>query len=221
MEGIHERTQMICLSGLIEGDAPVPFLCEQMRQGACLSWRVVAAEELLARGQSEAVPAMIDEWRRLAARSGRERHDENGWHALKAFLAGSGSVEAITALAEGYRQRPVNERLSILQQFQPSEGGRGLERWMINEVPYRIDMVRDDPGPAATAIEQLLLAALEDTETADEDYFSGDFRFANPRLCDAAGDLLKRRWPDKYEFDLQGTVDERDHQRGEILHRQR
>ncbi len=220
-EGLHERAQMICLAGQIEGDAPVPFLCEQMRQGACLSWRVVAAEVLLARGQSEAVPAMIDEWRRLAARSGRERHDKNGWHALKAFLAYSGSVEAINALAEGYRQRPVNERLSILWQFQPNEGGRGLELWMLDGVPYRIDRVRDDSGPAAAAIEHLLLAALDDTETTDQDYISDDFQFANPRMCDVAGDVLKRRWPDKYEFNLQGTVDERDQQRGEILHRQR
>jgi hypothetical protein len=93
--------------------------------------------------------------------------------------------------------------------------------WMVDGARSRVNGDADVTGPVAAAIEQLLLAALDDTESADEDYRSGDHCLAKPRLCDVAGDVLKRRWPDKYVFDLQGPVDERDRQRNEILQRRR
>jgi len=62
------RTDLIAVGSKPEGDAIVPLLREEMAGGPDLATRAAAAAALCARGDEEALPAMIQEWRNLAGK---------------------------------------------------------------------------------------------------------------------------------------------------------
>src|SRR6185436_17287652 len=85
-----------------------------------------AAEALLARGDSSAVPAMIDAWRKIRPRLPANQSDAySEASGLITFLAKSGDLRAITALGENIRAMPVEVRLAVARVFLPfpSNGG--------------------------------------------------------------------------------------------------
>jgi hypothetical protein len=214
---VSTRHGLIQLVGRIKGDAPVPFLMEQMKQGATLGLRVAAARELLRHLRPESVTAMLDEWKKLSTsrKDGNAYDDGFDVERLIEFLAGSGSTEAIGVLAEGMRKRPVDVKVAIIEDinsqsnwnlFTSVEGG-----------PLAAAGGNSNNESLRMAVEDLLVAALDDTERHMGMSGSwGDKSFSDPRICDLAGHVLWKQWPKKYDFDLAASLAVRDRQRVEL-----
>jgi len=174
------RARLIFNAGRLGGDAPVPFLLDMMKSAPDLSSRVVAARALLRRDRAEAVAAMIAEWGNLELVEGRIEH---GVGDLVSFLARSGRVEAIEALAKDADRLPVVHRYEVVESLFSAEPS----------------------SPAAeAAVTDLLFAALADERPRTGISASmGGKSFADPRICDLAGLVLNHRDPVKYAFDIE------------------
>jgi len=117
------RGEYVKLAARLPGDTPVLFLRSELAGQGGLYARVQAARGLIARGQSDPVPAMIDAWRDLLPRlpsvglNNQDPYHEAG--LLIGFLATSGDVRAVDALGERMPQVPVDVRLAIVRAFLP------------------------------------------------------------------------------------------------------
>ena len=214
-ENVWARERLVNLAARIEGDAPMPFLLEEMKQGSRLSCRVAAAHGLLAREHSEALPAMIGEWKKGFSREKVGRGDDDGAESLIGLLAGSGSPEAVRALAEGLDSCPVDVKLSVVSAFGP----RGNMSVVATETGGSLKPAEAhvDQDSLRTAVEELLVGALDDTERRmGMSATWGQKSFGDPRICDVAGHVLWMRWPEKYAFDIEAPATIRDRQRVEL-----
>jgi hypothetical protein len=162
---------------------------------------------------------MLGEWQGKRPKPKRPPAQENeesegpeaGLFSVAGFLASCGKVEAIAALEKDLRKRPLELRLQVVSSFGEAKslsvvgsGGGGL----INPGDKK---THDNPKEVRTAIEQLLVAELDDTE--ERSGMSGSWngkRFSDPRICDAAGHVLNQLAPDKYAFDLSAPLVGRD-----------
>ena len=193
-ENRWSRTRMVRILARLEGDGPVPALLVEMRTGPHRSSRVAAATELLKRGLESAVPVMIEEWRKTA---GRLRYAEGGIEELIVFLLSSGSIDAVQALTEDWEKRPVFVRYKVIEST--------------DDIPETTPSGLPLPGQIREAVEDLLAAALLDRSVRSGLTASwGGVSFSNPRLCDMAGLLLSRIFPDGYQFDIEAPLAERD-----------
>ena len=172
----------------LDGTNVTDFLEKEMAGADPLEYRVSAADHLLRRGKTNAVPAMIREWENLPKQDPLDRG------LLAHFLAKADSVEAVRALSQGLRERPVSARYRVVCALGETNS------W-------------DRPQSSATlaAVEESLEGALDDLEE-----HIGDFGYGTlyaPRICDAAGFFLAKRWPDRYAFDLSPSLSVRERQR--------
>ncbi|MGA2068723.1 MAG: hypothetical protein ABSG86_27390 [Thermoguttaceae bacterium] len=217
------RAELVGLVCKVPGEASTQFLLEEMEKSPYGQSRVAAAQGLLQRGRSEAIPAMIGLWETVSARSpdaekkGRVRPGElpsyEGTEEVVGFLAQCGDPAAIDALAKHMRRHGIDRRIAIVSAFGTSGsfgvissgGGGGLR-------PGRAGA--SQKGEVEKAIERLLVAALDDTEQREGMSGSwGDKSFQDPRVCDLAAHTLAERLPKKYDFDLSAALGERDRQR--------
>jgi hypothetical protein len=196
-EGV--RGAYVEIAGTLPGDASLAFLRSKLTPDVGVPSQIAAARALFARGQPEALPAMIDAWRGIQSRLPIDGWDFD-WAAggLITFLARSGDAGAIDALGHDLRRAPVDVRLAVVEVFlphRPSAGSTGPS------VQVYADMTTLPAGAAGAAIERLLVASLDDRErrlsmngTYDEAIFT------DPRVCDMAALTLSKRWPEKYTF---------------------
>jgi len=193
------RGEYVEVAGQLPGDKPLAFLRAQLAPDRDAYSQVYAARALFHRGQPEAVPAIIDAWRRIQARLPRnddETLSQAGY--IISFLARSGDARAIDALAAEAKEAPLSVRYAVVEVFRngPFNGGGSGPQVSL------YDHVEELPGgEAGAAIERLLATALEDKER----FFgpAGNLEkvsFADPRICDMAAYVMSRRWPEKYVF---------------------
>jgi len=213
----YVRGQLTEMLGEIPGDAPVPFLLEQLREGPELWNRLAAAKCLFERRRPEPIPAMIAEWRRITRAAAGKMAGEGPITAyyvedLIGLLAGCGDVAAIRALGDGLSHHTVSVRLTAVSAFGSSSmlnvmssgSGGGINTGKADEVTKQ---------EVADAIEEFLVAALADTEEREGTSGSWDGKsLTDPRICDIAGRVLAQRLPEKYTFDLAATLWDRDRQ---------
>jgi hypothetical protein len=207
------RSEYVRVAGTLGGDAPVPFLQSQLLPDAGLLSQVAAADALVARGRSDWQPALLGAWRRVRPGVPPTFPDQQGAGALIAFLARSGSAEAIDALADD-AGAPVDVRLAVVRAFLPprarplteSSKGPNLGTMITSGLAALPD------GPAGAAIGRLLDRALDDRAerpglTAT---FEGGLAYVDPRVCDMAAFVFATRWPAQYRFTWPTAIAARD-----------
>jgi len=205
VRGAKAATNGSVRSGLVEqiGKLGEPsgldFLRSELTHGPMLESRVAAAFALRARGDATAVPATIKEWEHKP-----EETDNNdyGWDQVVEFLAGCDSVQAIAALTADIARRNPRTKFEVVVALGETD------RWSWRHKP-------ETASPKTLeAIEQALVALLEDTTECFNTSFSRDDKgLSDPRICDLAAWFLSDRWPDRYSFDVEGTLEVRNRQR--------
>ena len=173
----------------IKSDAATGALRREMQQGKNLQCRVWSAQELIARGATDVVPAMVAE---LQRRPKRRHYDSGLWPGdldpLIAFLGSCGDLAAMKALA------------ARLPQLNPDLRGLVIESLLPKEPPPKAI-----PADVEALAEKMTVAALDDRALAFEPWppeagNSGGFapEAGGKRVCDIAAEVLARRWPDRY-----------------------
>ncbi len=216
------RTYLVEAAAQLEGEAPVPFLRQEMKDAPALPTRVAAAEALLGRKSPDAIPAMIAEWKKFDGKRLRRTsetdlddldYEKGGAARLILFLANCGDPAAVTALATGYDERALASRIGIVSAFEA--GGHFTAFGFGPASPIKPG---DEGKPmnleVRQAAEKLLIGALDDLEEREGSGGTWNGKtFSDPRVCDIAGHVLNARWPEKYAFDLSASLAGRDRQR--------
>lgn len=215
------RSEYVEAASDLPGNAPVAFLKSKLALDDGLYSQVAAAKALNARGEAEAVPAMIEAWRKVQPRLSTNESDaysEVG--GLITFLAKSGNAAAIEALAHDLQKAPVDVRLAVVEVFRPFSNAGSSSTGI--GVQVDADMTDLPTGEAGVAIERLLISALKDSNrrvgmqgTID------DASYKDPRVCDMAALVLSKRWPDKYHFHWSANATECDAQIAKLRDRWR
>ena len=191
------RYQLVFEVAKLDDPQVADFLSQDEVSAPSLRERVNAAYGLRDRRKEDAVQAMIHEWENPAP----GKSDDTGG-LLVGFLAAADSVPAIQALGRNLRQRPSSTRWWVTESVggqtrTPVGGTNRLSQATLN------------------AIEEFLVAALDDTEET-MNYIPAQQRWEHhPRLCDMAGGYLSQRWPDRYVFDSSLGLHSRNRQRVE------
>jgi hypothetical protein len=191
------RAWLVGLAAKYKGDPVLAFLRAELH-GPTLGSRIAAARGLLDRNLDDGVKALVRQWRDLAAE--RERPDGTG--ELITILASCNRGAGVRALATDWRKRPIDERIYVLKALSEEGCQRGQGKRSV---------------AVARAIDELLLAALDDME--ERLAMSGswdDKELTNPRVCDLASHLLSRGWKRPDLFDLSRTLKTRNRQRIEL-----
>jgi hypothetical protein len=217
------RGEIVRAGAELTGKPAIAFFQASLKPGEGLFAQVQAAEALFALKQPQVVPAMIATWLelqpRLPGNLDEDAYAEIG--ELIAFLARSGDVRAIKALAQTLPKAPVDVRLAIVQVFAPfPKNGDSVSG--VGRVYANGDMADLPGGAAGEAIEELLVNALEDEAWCfgPQGRING-VRYSNPRLCEMAALVLTQRWPDKYPFRWVAVRGERAQQIDKIRNRWR
>lgn len=202
------RVEMVEIAAQIKGDEPIAFLTEEMNNGPFPGSRVAAAWGLHRKGRPEAVAAMIREW---------ERMDGDGDTKVIEFLIGCESLEAIRTIQKDLPEQNTGLRIDIIHIV--DDEIRRIKQAMEENHKTTQNEKLNINGPALLqALENLLVSCLTDTE--EHEGSTGTWHgkhFCDPRVCDMAGHVLWLRWKDKYAFDLNSTLKERDLQRIECI----
>ncbi len=194
------HSQLVAAAAHLKGESIIPLLISIARRGPYLSSRLAAAQAVYRRDRPEGLAAMIQEWLTPGPSNADEFHPEED---LINFLAASGDPEAIQALGQDLPKRPIKLRVVLIF---------ALGRDVCAEASS--PPARNCKSPqAVTATEELLLQALDDTKkyTGSSGTWQGK-SYYSPRVCDLAGYALALRWPDRYTFDLEASLIERNRQ---------
>lgn len=212
---VNVRSTYIEVAATIPGDASLAFLKSHLAPGTPLALQITAAGILQARNQPDWEPVLIDAWRNMHTRIPATPETQNTVPQLIQFLAKSGSVLGIDALARSF-QASVDTRVAIVQAFMPPEQSGGSASARDGRSPnlvmaVRGEMTRLPDGPAGAAIERLLTTALDDTETrAGYSRKVDELSYKDPRVCDIAAMVFAFRWPDQFQFRWSEDVAQRD-----------
>ncbi len=186
------------------GAAPgTDFLKAELLHGPSLAPCVAAAWGLWQQGDPSAIKSMVREWQ-----TGPERKDpdDDAWKRLIEFLSSCDSPEAVSALTANLRHRPVEVKFKVIECLGVTDP------WFTHYEP------RLRSPATLEAVEQGLVGSLEDTEQYLNMHFGrNEKQFSDPRICDMAAWFLSERWPDRYKFDVPGSLTTRDRQRLECL----
>lgn len=176
----------------IQSDKPVPYLLDQLGHAKAVN-RLEAAEVLNERGRSEGVAAMIEQWQR--SKSVAELR------SVGSFLVGSRHPAALRAVAKRFSEQSIEQRSGTMYQA-------GIDA----------NPKRETSDEARTAMIELLLIAIKDTELRPEPGGA----WAGPsidglRICDMAGYHLNQLEPTKFAFNIEAPLNQRDRARRQIL----
>lgn len=177
----------------------VDFLRDELVHSPMLESRVAAAFALRTLEHETAVAAMIKEWRQKPEQS---EENEYVWNQVTEFLSGCDSDEAIIALTADIRQRSPRAKYEAVVALGDTN------RWS-----WRHEAQPTSPK-TLEATEQALAGLLEDTtECFNTSMSRNDKGLSDPRICDLAAWFLSDRWPDRYAFDVEGSLETRNRQR--------
>jgi len=197
------RASLVEQIGKMGEPSGMEFLRDELAHGPMLQSRVAAAFALRERGDLSAVSAMIKEWQQKPEQT---EENEYVWNEVIQFLCGCDSVEAITALTADVLQRNQNAKYRVVVALGDTD------RWS-----WRHKAETASPK-TLEAMEQALVALIEDKKECFNTSFSrNDKGMRDPRMCDLAAWFLSDRWPERYSFDVEGSLDVRNHDRLQCL----
>jgi len=203
-----QRSMLNLLASLGEDSAVIDVLKTQLTTAEKLDDRVKAAQGLLKYEESKpyALEKLLYQWKQLKPATNEHYSFSHFAVArLAILLLRFGGTEEIKAVAKSYEQAPTDPQFDFLASLRD----------------LHIAHVKDcDP------IEKLLVDSLLVTTervgvggTMGRIGTAGAQRFSSPRICDMAGYVLTKHWPDNYNCRLDGTEYERDRNRiGAINH---
>jgi hypothetical protein len=199
-----------------KGDEVVTFLREQMKESPGLEARLAAALVLFDHGEAESVTSMIQEFNSISpklAQSTWHDDDRDAIENLIEFLANSGRTDAVKTLAQSVHNVSKDTRAAIVSVLAPSEQKLGLRRGAAAQ--------REGPAGDAGADQeaQMLLASLLDDRSilsTSGGIGEKDLDYQKARLCDYAGFVLAKRWPQKYKFYWSLNLQENDRQLNQL-----
>jgi len=195
------RAKLIELLEKFNSSEALAFLEREIHEGNDAS-RAIAAGILFQKGRTTALKDAICEWQ--TSPDYRLENDQ-GLTGLARFLAGVDSPDAIAALGRNLQTRPLNTRMAIVHAV--GEGGT---------LYGEIRPIAERSTPTSDTIETFLITSLEDAGQQPGD--SGPRlgrHYRDQRICDMAAYYLNQLWPERYHFDLSGTLEPRDRQRAE------
>jgi hypothetical protein len=165
-----------------------------MRHGPALGNRVMAAKLLAARGDNEALPAMVKEWAApigLAPRPQQDRDADSPLH-LFALLINSPSPEALDAIAARWTELPLQWKQRAL--------------WDVPNALLTARTARRTSRGYEGAAERLMVSGLADKDSPENAPIPGT---QEPPLGESAAVQLARCWPKKYRFNRYAADGER------------
>jgi hypothetical protein len=184
----------------IPGPAAMPFFLEQVRFGRTDGARGEAAWAAFDRDPEAAVEAAVVQWRAATQLTPWE----GGARRFAGFLAACNSLDAVSALGDGLRERPVDVRLDVVMALGYAANPKAERRLT-------------DPACLAAA-EAVLAGALDDTEEREGiASHIGDEPFSDPRVCDVAAQMLATYFKGEYTFKLSDPWPRRERQRFAVL----
>lgn len=189
------RVNMVKIATQVEGDGPIAFLTEEMANGPFLGSRIEAAWGLHRKGRPEAVTAMIRVWK---------QSESPGDMGVAKFLIVCESVEALQAIREGLSAQDAFFRIRVIWAVQ-REIRRIKEAIEETSENAPNESLKANAPALFEAMEELLVSRLTDTE--EKEGLSASY--GDPRVCDMAGYALWLNWKDKYAFDLNATLKQR------------
>jgi hypothetical protein len=166
------------------GEEATRFL-RQVSQGGCVRSRVVAARGLWRRGETSAGSVIVESWFQLVAGVGDDWQYE-------------GKMIIRNLLALGDRK--------LFQSLKESIPGQSKQkRWVV------LDVLREGglAGEGEWQVEELLLQLLRDGDSSRRGTNVLP-EWNGYRICDDAGELLARFWPEKYVFEMDAKRPTRD-----------
>ena len=226
--GNMDRGQTVRLIAEVPGAEATAFLEKELHDDPDPAGRMPAAESLYRRGhRDEAVDATIKEWERWRTWRAQPRTDEyvveqNPFGELITFLANCGRADAITALGQDLRQRPVAVRLGVVWALNPDPDQRGT--WEVKPEENRQSAGTEARGADETARIRAARVALLGGELDDEEPCPGTNGQVRgkmyPDRCpgDYAAAFLAALEGGKYRYDLGAPPGERERERTECLH---
>jgi hypothetical protein len=209
------RGELVAVTAEIKDDGPVAFLLREAKEGRFAYSRFAAARCLDERGLPDGLDAMIAEWRNQRPKSkplpGYETRAVPGLppgpETVAGFLATSGKVEAIEALAKDLLSRPADLRMEVISALGTHESLSMVSSGAGAPLRPSLKRPRDNPEAVRAAAVDLLVDALDDTEEVVGVSGSWDGKeFADPRICDVAGHVLSQVRPEVYRFDLSAPL---------------
>lgn len=193
------RADLVDQIGTMGKPSSLEFLRDELVHGPQLQSRVAAAFALRTLEHGTAVAAMIEEWRRKPEQT---EESKKVWEQVPEFLTGCDSNEAISALTADIGQRSPEAKYRVVLALGDTN------RWF-----WRHEAQPASPK-TVEATEAALVVLLEDTtECFNTSYHRIDKGLMDPRVCDLAAWFLSDRWPGRYSFDVEGTLEGRNRQR--------
>lgn len=193
------RAGLVDQIGKMGNPSSLDFLGDELVHSPLLESRVAAAFALRTLEHETAVAAMIKEWRQKPEQT---EENEYVWDQVPEFLSGCDSEEAVRALSADIRQRGPRVKYRVVLAL----GDTNRWSWRHEAQPASPKTVE--------ATETALVVLLEDTtECFNTSFFRNDKGLSDPRICDLAAWFLSDRWPDRYSFDVEGSLEIRNRQR--------
>jgi hypothetical protein len=193
------RASLVHQIGKMGDPSGLDFLRDELVHSPLLESRIAAAFVLRTLDHETAIAAMIKEWLRKPEQT---EENEYVWNQVPAFLSGCDSDEAIEALTADIRQRSPRAKYEVVVAL----GDTNRWSWRHEAEPASPKTVE--------ATERALVLLLEDkTECFNISFSRNDKGLSDPRVCDLAAWFLSDRWPDRYSFDVRGSLESRNRQR--------
>jgi hypothetical protein len=199
------------------GKQLVPTLLEELKTAPSLDERITLATLLLRHHRSDGVAPLIGEWKRSAEHS----LPSDTLVELAYYLAKSGKVDAVTALAQGLDKRPAKIRLAAVRAFARNDALEAGE----SSLNFRVFFFDGEGGETLLPVKindkvhfagvvDLLIGELEDTEpTGNESGRWENVLFSDPCIADVAAQVLYQLDAKRFPFDLTAPPQDRDRQR--------
>jgi len=193
-EWVHRS--LVSAAAALQEEEIVPLLRSVVREESFLPSRIVAAEALYQRGYPEGLEAMINEW----ANPGEGNlNNTYPYDDLIQFLFGVGDPQVVEEVEKNLHKWPPAIRSEVFRRL-----------WHNRAFGAKTD---NESLAWAAAVESLLIGELDDSEELTDWYMGWDEKSSySSRLCDLAGHELAHRWPERYEFDIEASLSERDTQ---------
>jgi len=175
-------------------DKAEELIRQQLLNGKKLPIRITAAQALMRTGRSQlAIERMLHEWKNYSPDATRDYSFDDPEGQIAVFLLHAGSSQAVKSVTERFPELLARTKFEVINS--------------LSDADLNLDQAYVD------AVEAFLVESLQATDEVSMSGSYGDQSFSNPRVCDIAGYVLTKNWPEIYSCRLDGTERERDAER--------